>query len=449
MLEQVKRVDFGSEVGENQALQNLPKVMRILLSQHINKKQISTPLKPISGLSLEHNSKVVQFPIRYRNRLRLFSESDFTDFTTWLLETFYPKSCPKCGSSSHYLVKSREHKQRCSVCHTDYSRLSYTPLHGFRLPLWNFGYILYESFLRYPQVVNSREIRQRLGISNNGAYMLKRRLQLFASDQLEWINKLITKELQTYFPTNDSKNIEQIHSLQEKIPSTDTVALFSASQRSNNSRARYKHAGQTSSIYLSPEVANERGKYQIGTLVNHIGIKKRGVILSSIPDQKQSTLQPILDTYIPRTSLVFSDQGISWYSYFNSNHRMINHSARSKDKRYRYAKNRWCKDGVHSQVSEGYFRILKHSFISGYGYVSPKYSQLYLNEFSFLKNFLIYFPCRGSSEWVEGIEKSTSTKVLEENVLQRETRCSPGRTRTCDQLINSQLLYRLSYRGLS
>ncbi len=27
--------------------------------------------------------------------------------------------------------------------------------------------------------------------------------------------------------------------------------------------------------------------------------------------------------------------------------------------------------------------------------------------------------------------------------------CSPGRTRTYDQLINSQLLYRLSYRGVS
>ena len=26
--------------------------------------------------------------------------------------------------------------------------------------------------------------------------------------------------------------------------------------------------------------------------------------------------------------------------------------------------------------------------------------------------------------------------------------CSPGKTRTCDQLVNSQLLYRLSYRGM-
>jgi hypothetical protein len=30
---------------------------------------------------------------------------------------------------------------------------------------------------------------------------------------------------------------------------------------------------------------------------------------------------------------------------------------------------------------------------------------------------------------------------------ERKTRGSPGRTRTCDQPVNSRLLYQLSYRG--
>lgn len=34
-------------------------------------------------------------------------------------------------------------------------------------------------------------------------------------------------------------------------------------------------------------------------------------------------------------------------------------------------------------------------------------------------------------------------------VKEKTGSCSPGRTRTYDQLINSQLLYRLSYRGVS
>lgn len=75
----------------------------------------------------------------------------------------------------------------------------------------------------------------------------------------------------------------------------DTLALFSASQRANGFRKRYKHKGQTASIYLTDAVALQKGKYQIGTLVHTIAIKGGPVILSSIPDQKQKTLMPLMD----------------------------------------------------------------------------------------------------------------------------------------------------------
>lgn len=171
---------------------------------------------------------------------------------------------------------------------------------------------------------------------------------------------------------------------------TDTLALFSASQRANGYRNRFKHKGQTASIYLTDAVAEERGKYQIGTLCHTLAIKGGPVILSSVPDQKQKSLQPLFD-FLPEDVPLFSDEGIPWMERYNVNFRSINHSARAKDgKRNVWARNRWSRDGINNQVSEGNQRIIKHSFIASYSYFKPENSTLYLNEYSALKAIRVY-----------------------------------------------------------
>ena len=66
-----------------------------------------------------------------------------------------------------------------------------------------------------------------------------------------------------------------------------------------------------------------------------------------------------------------------------------NHSLKSKDKRYKLSRERWCKNGVNNQSSEGTQGLLKKSF-SAYGWIKPEHSQLYLNEWSFFKNLNYY-----------------------------------------------------------
>ncbi len=170
----------------------------------------------------------------------------------------------------------------------------------------------------------------------------------------------------------------------------DSVALFSASQRANGYRKRFKHKGQTASIYLSDTVAEEKGKYQIGTLVHTIGVKGGSFILDSIPDQKQSTVQPLLN-YLPYNTPIFTDQGYPYLKRYNRNHRAVNHSLRAKrEDRNTWGRDRWCKDGVNNQVAEGFQRTVKYAFLSGYSYVSPKYSQLYLNEYAGIKALRVH-----------------------------------------------------------
>jgi len=68
---------------------------------------------------------------------------------------------------------------------------------------------------------------------------------------------------------------------------------------------------------------------------------------------------------------------------------MVCHSAKSKEKRYRWARNRFSKNGIHNQCAEGIQSAFKTA-MRNYRYFKPVWSQLYATEWSYLKN-LKYF----------------------------------------------------------
>ena len=249
-----------------------------------------------------------------------------------------------------------------------------------------FGWALYESVERYPKVLSSAEIERRLKIGNNSALMLKRRLQLLASDQIPRIKELMKEELANRFegvelpPVAAGKNVNEVLA-GRPVPHVDTCVLFSASQRANKGRARHKHTGMTASIYLSDKL----GGKQIGSLIHTFGWKGGPVIYDTINNNKAESIRPLLDAYLPEHTPVFSDEAYKWYYRVNRGHRMINHSRKSPDPRHKWSRERWSKDGINSQVAEGNQRTMKYNMIAGYGYFKPEYAPLYLNEFSFWK----------------------------------------------------------------
>ncbi|WP_246031942.1 transposase [Leptospira fluminis] len=316
----------------------------------------------------------------------------FTALTKKILKDFYPKTCPNPKCENRPLEKEiSTHPEliRCSKCRYLTSRISYTPLHHCKLPLWMFGYVFYESLLQYPKVITATEISKKLRIGTNAASLLKRRFQLFCSDQLPKFKSLTYESLSHQFkdfllPPNENKDITKIMAKRPYV-CVDTAVLYSAGERASQGRKRYSHRGQTSSIYLSEKL----GGKQIGTLVQTIAIKNGPVFFTSVPNQKAETLGPLIREHLPTTTPLFTDQGYPWLWGVYRNHRSVNHSAHSKDNRFRWARNRWSKNGVHNQVAEGNHRLLKTAF-SSYGYIRPKYSQLYLDEFAFIKNAQVF-----------------------------------------------------------
>ncbi|WP_241555936.1 transposase [Leptospira yasudae] len=294
-----------------------------------------------------------------------------------------------------------------------------------------------------------------MGISYKAALLLKRRVQLFASEQKETFRNLIFENLKDQFnefelpapvkipvgekvqidangmrggvnPGSSEKAVRKALRGKSQV-NAGTLVLFSASQRANKGRRRHKHGGCTASIYMSDKL----GGKQIGTLVHTIATSNGALILDSVPDQKMNTLGPLFLTNIPKTAPVFTDSAYPWLSSVYRNHRMVNHSAKSKDSRYRWARNRWSKDGVHIQYAEGNHRVIKQAF-SEYGYIRPEYSQLYLNEYCFFKNLKAFGVGQLIEQSQEKRKNDVNTKEKERansvgNLLQNPVRKSSDR----------------------
>ncbi|MCZ8157220.1 MAG: transposase [Leptospira sp.] len=166
----------------------------------------------------------------------------------------------------------------------------------------------------------------------------------------------------------------------KSVASADVVVLYSSSLKANKYRSRRFRTG-SSSIYLS----NKLGGEQKGVMVHTIGIKGRHSFYKSIPLTRQEYLTSDLDKTIPRNTPLFTDEGYK-FIWDRKNHKMVNHSKKSKNPRYNLSRERWVsKEGVTSNIAEGRNNLLKGSFRS-YGYISPKWSQAYLSEISFYGN---------------------------------------------------------------
>ncbi|MCE9598677.1 MAG: transposase [Spirochaetia bacterium] len=304
------------------------------------------------------------------------------------MDSLYPCVCKKCGVVCSGRVRNRVARARCPQCHQQRSRFGHTPLRNFKLPLWTFGWAVEESLIRHPKVLTATEIQKRVGISYPSALLLKRRIQLLASDQNETVRAIVRADLGREFKKfrlppegRDVKKKVQGRS----VVYADTMVLFSASQRANKGRKRHRHRGLTSSIYLSDKL----GGKQIGTLVHVMGTKRGWCLLDSVSDQKAATLGSIIKATIPHNVPFFTDEGYKWLYRVYPNHRMVNHSAKSRDIRCALSGERWCKKGVHNQVAEGLNGSLKSAF-RGYGYVTPRWSKMYLNEWAFFKNYRVF-----------------------------------------------------------
>ncbi|BDA78593.1 transposase [Leptospira kobayashii] len=333
------------------------------------------------------NTKTFRNSYDYKNPLLMNEEVNrhYKIKSLTILAKLFNKNCDCNEPSLVFLkVKNRDTVGRCSNCQKQVSITSKTPFDNFKLPLSYFSYILHDQILQYPKVVTSTEISRKLNLPYKTAYYLKRRIQVVTSLLNETLQKQLYNELEEYGNKNPIK-LPKSGDLRPLIANkpvavADSVVLYSSSLRANKHRSRRYKTG-TSSIYLS----NSLGGEQKGILVHTVGVNHGMTFYKSIPLNNQSYLLQDLNSKIPQAIPLFTDEGYT-FIWDRPNHRMVNHSKKSSDHRYNLSRERWItKDGVSSNGAEARNNTLKQSFRS-YHYISPKWSQLYLDEISFLGN---------------------------------------------------------------
>ncbi|WP_157210369.1 transposase [Turneriella parva] len=255
-----------------------------------------------------------------------------------------------------------------------------------KLPLWTVGWVLDQSATKYPQVITGAEIKRCLNISEDAALRLKKRVQVFASQHKSAVESLFYSELKKRFhkskdllePDRSDINKRVTTPVGNKpIPQSDSVVLFSAKERSNKGRKRFRHHGQTASIYLTDSL----GGRQVGVMVQTTTWKGGPALYESIPNQQTKTILPIIQRQIPKNTPFFTDMGMDWLKPYNRNHRTVNHNLQSKRGTGK-SRRRFQQNGIHTQAAEGRQGALKTAF-RAYRYIKPEHSQLYLNEYSF------------------------------------------------------------------
>jgi transposase len=107
-------------------------------------------------------------------------------------------------------------------------------------------------------------------------------------------------------------------------------------------------------------------------------VERKGQIVARVTqDASATTLQQLLREHVEVGTKLYTDE---WRGYHRAKtmgylHEAVNHS-----------KYEWADGIVHTNTIEGFWSLLKRSVRGTYGFVSPKYLQSYLNEFSYRYN---------------------------------------------------------------
>jgi transposase-like protein len=138
--------------------------------------------------------------------------------------------------------------------------------------------------------------------------------------------------------------------------------------------------GKNKNRHANKKVENSQGRsYKDKSPV--LGILERDgkVIAIQVPDTKQETIQPIIESIVVSGSKVVSDEWTAYKGLYSKyDHKVVNHS----QKEYVSLNDR----SIHNNTIEGFWSLLKRGIIGIYHFTSKKHLQKYVDEFAFRYN---------------------------------------------------------------
>lgn len=247
----------------------------------------------------------------------------------FMFEQFYGdlKACPRCGVVNPRFYRLKKRKcYSCNDCGYQLSPLANTIFHKSETSLKKWFYAIY-LFGVGKNGVSAKEIERHLGVTYKTAWRMAKQIRLMMQEDGNMLSGIVE---------------------------ADETYIGGKSKR-----------GQ---------------KYDNKTAVVGIVEKKKdfGKVKAFATKQADATVTlPFLRANIAAGSILHTDDS-RIYSRVKRDfiHESVNHS-----------KLEYVKSGVHTNTIEGFWGQLKRSIDGTYHHVSPKYLQLYVNEFVFRYNY--------------------------------------------------------------
>jgi transposase len=234
------------------------------------------------------------------------------------------EACPHCGciDAAFYKVKGRKCYE-CKDCGYQLHPLAGTIFHKSATPLKQWFYAIF-LFSKSKNGVSAMELQRQLGVTYKTAWRMAKQIRLLFNMDTEKLGGIVEMD-ETYI----GGRRKMAQKFDNKTPIVGAV-------------------------------------------------EREGEIIAKVTqDASSTTLQHLLRSHVQIGTTLYTDEwrGYTRASRLGFKHKTVNHSAKE-----------YVNGSVHTNTIEGFWSQLKRSIDGTYHFVSPKYLQSYLNEFSYRYN---------------------------------------------------------------
>ena len=231
------------------------------------------------------------------------------------------KQCPACDKTTKFHRVANRKCYACQFCGYQLHPLADTIFHKSETSLKSWFYAIF-LFANSKNGVSAKELERQLGVTYKTAWRMAKQIRLLL----------------------------------------------------NQSNRKLSETVEVDETYVGGVRPGKRGRGAEGKTAVVGMVQRRGqVIAKVVSDTKSSTIRPIVREHVELGAQVMTDD-FGGYRHIGEDfkHRAINHST-----------GRYANGLIHTNTIEGFWSQLKRSINGTYHAVSPKYLQLYVDEFSY------------------------------------------------------------------
>jgi transposase-like protein len=298
--------------------------------------------------------------------------------------------CPHCGNVGAYIT-NRGFKCKAKECHKKFSVTTKTIYENSKIPLRLWFAAMY-ILTSHKKGISSHQLSRDLNVTQKTAWFMNQRIrEMLNQDSSENLNGDI--EVDETFVGGKNKNRHAHKKIEgsQGRSAKDKTPVFGITQKNEVKFIERPHK----------VIPNKIVKEKIIT-------KQSQVKCIVVNDTEGLTLQTIISENVDKGSTIVSDS----YKSYNGLELTYNHI------KIKHTEGNYKTEGQnHTNTIEGYWTLLKRSYVGTYHYMSPKHLQRYCDELSYRYNSR---ELKDTVRFVKAVSMSDNGRITYKQLIQKK-----------------------------